>query len=255
MSETPPAGDDSCWHVATEDCWSDLKATMDMERLIPIRRPPVLSTVAEPWVPEDCDRHEVESQWAAIVERNPRAFDGQVLHVLGVHRNGAGGVSIHVAPCAYRYYAVQSLGLDCGVRVLGAKAITMAGNRILLGLRADWLMYYAGLWEFVPGGSVQPGQEPAETILEELREETNCLASGPPIPVAVAYDPFAYSWEVVHRIELKPSSTPVGSTEYDALKWCERDSMPGQMTPIAQRMTSLMEGNSCRGSEDIGEVC
>ena len=200
----------------------------------------MISALPEPWVPESVDLDEVDSIWESIVRDNPRAFDGQVLQVLGVHRNGAGGVVIHVAPCAYRFYAVQARGLDCGVRTLGAKAITRCGDRILMGLRSDWVMYYPSQWEFVPGGSVQPDDSPAKTILEELSEETGCRAARAPVPLAVAYDPSAYAWEVIHAIELDPSSTPVGSMEYDKLQWFEGGELPGSMTPIAQRMIALV---------------
>ena len=149
-------------------------------------------------------------------------------------------MSIHVAECAYRYYAVQTEGLDCGVRTLGAKAITRAGDRILMGLRSDWVMYYPNLWEFVPGGSVIPGQSPTETIIEEMHEETGLKVSRPPVPVAVAYDSEAYSWEVIHLIELDEKATPIGSREYGELKWSTRTSLPDQLTPIARRMTSLI---------------
>ena len=214
---------------------------MEPDRLIQLRRPPVVSVAAEPWVPEGIDPVQVESCWQSIMDANPKAFDGRVLHVLGVHRNGTGGVSLHVAECAYRYYAVQVSGLDCGVRALGAKAITRSGDRMLLGLRADWVMYYPGQWEFVPGGSVQPGQEPVETILEELQEETHCQVEHPPIPVAIAYDPHAFAWEIIHHIQLPPTASPVGSMEYDQLRWCEPDTLPEPMTPIAQRMATLVE--------------
>ena len=212
---------------------------MEVERLIPIRRPPVVVSTGAPWVPQGIDLDDVDHRWSQIMERNPRAFDGEVLHVVGVHRNGAGGVSIHVAPCAYRFYAVQTTGLDCGVRALGAKALTVVDGRILMGLRSDWVMYYPGQWEFVPGGSVQPGQEPLEPILEELQEEVFCNAPSPPIPIAVACDPHAYSWEVIHLIRLTPEEMPIGSSEYDALRWCELDALPEPLTPIAQQMKAL----------------
>jgi 8-oxo-dGTP pyrophosphatase MutT (NUDIX family) len=213
---------------------------MASDRLILLRRGPVITMATEPWVPEGIDTAVVEAQWRSISESNSRCFDGRMLHVTGVHRNGHGGVTIHVADCAYRYYAVQTRGIDCGVRTLGAKAITRQGTRILLGKRAPWVMYYPGLWEFVPGGSVLPGQSPQETILEELQEETGCTAARPPIPIAVAYDPMAFSWEVIHDIELKPTSTPVGSMEYDALQWFDGGTLPDGLTPIAARMAALM---------------
>lgn len=213
---------------------------MKNDRFITLRRPPVVNVEAQPWVPDCVDLDEVDARWNLILEGNPKAFDGRVLHVIGVHRNGAGGVSIHVAECAYRYYAVQASGLDCGVRTLGSKAITRSGDRMLMGLRSDWVMYYPSLWEFVPGGSVVPGQTPTETIIEEMYEETGLAISTPPVPVAVAYDSQAYSWEVIHLIELDENATPIGSREYDELRWSTADALPEGLTPIAKRMRSLI---------------
>lgn len=198
-----------------------------------------MNVETQPWVPDRVDSDEVDSRWDRILQTNSNAFDGRVLHVIGVHRNGAGGVIIHVAECAYRYYAVQTTGLDCGIRTLGSKAITRSADRILMGLRSDWLMYYPRLWEFVPGGSVVPGQTPTETIIEEMYEETGLRVPKPPVPVAVAYDSKAYSWEVIHLIDLDEKAMPVGSREYDELRWCTRDSLPDDLTLIAKRMTSL----------------
>ncbi|MCH2132140.1 MAG: NUDIX domain-containing protein [Phycisphaerales bacterium] len=211
----------------------------DFQRLVPVRTAPVVITEEDPWTPSGVDPKVIDAAWQAICEANPRAFDGQVLHVLDVQGTDEGTVTIRVAPCAYRYYAVQVNGLDCGARTLGAKALVYSEDRLLLGQRADWVMYYPGQWEFVPGGSVQPGQSPEETILEELQEETGCHAVESPESLAVTYDPQAYSWEVIHRIRLKANATPVGSLEYDQLNWFRSTDLPAGLSPIAQRMTAL----------------
>ncbi|MEE2718881.1 MAG: hypothetical protein VX727_03775, partial [Planctomycetota bacterium] len=97
--------------------------TADGQRCIRLRRPPVLSIVDEPFVPDGIDPVEVDERWQRMQQANPALFDGRVLHVLGVHRNGYGGVTIHLVECAYRYVAVQGAGFDCGVRSLGVKGL------------------------------------------------------------------------------------------------------------------------------------
>ena len=51
-----------------------------------------------------------------------------------------------------------------------ALAIVLRDERILLARRPHG-SHLAGLWEF-PGGKIEPGEEPAEAALRELREET-----------------------------------------------------------------------------------
>lgn len=66
------------------------------------------------------------------------------------------------------------------VLLVAACALLDADNRILLAQRPEGKAM-AGLWEF-PGGKVEPGETPEETLLRELDEElgitteATCLA-------------------------------------------------------------------------------
>ena len=67
------------------------------------------------------DIDEAESRWDALCSVRPEYFDGGLLAVGGVTRNGHGGVTLTVAPCPYRWYAVQDDAFDLGLRPLGVR--------------------------------------------------------------------------------------------------------------------------------------
>ena len=71
---------------------------MHESRTILLRRPPVCAVVDEPFVP-DVDVDEVNRRWAMLQNERPAFFDGRILHVLGVHRNGCGGATINLVEC------------------------------------------------------------------------------------------------------------------------------------------------------------
>lgn len=78
------------------------------------------------------------------------------------------------------------------ILLVAACALVDADNRVLLSQRPEGKAL-AGLWEF-PGGKVEPGETPEETLVRELREELGietkvpCLA---PLPFAShAYETF-----------------------------------------------------------------
>jgi 8-oxo-dGTP diphosphatase len=50
-----------------------------------------------------------------------------------------------------------------------AVALVDADNRVLIAQRPEGKQL-AGLWEF-PGGKLEPGERPEETLIRELREE------------------------------------------------------------------------------------
>lgn len=186
---------------------------------------------------------EIESRWKALCAENPRYFDGTMLQVLGTSRNGHGGVQIHVQECSYRFYAVQKTGLDLGVRPLGVKAVATDGGRVLMGRRSAKVAFYPGAWEFVPGGSVEPGATPAEEIVRELREEARLEAAEPPVAVALLYDPHAFTWEVVHRLAISPTAVPELGWEYDEFRMVSLvesvEAMPEPLAPVARQMLPI----------------
>ena len=213
-------------------------------RTIQLRRPPVLVRVEGRFVPPGVELAEVDRRWNALCAANPRYFDGSMLQVLGVSRNGHGGVQIHVQECSYRFYAVQKTGLDCGVRPIGVKAVTIVGGRALMGRRSTTVAFYPGLWEFVPGGGLEPGVDPAQQIARELHEEAHLAPSAPAVAVALLFDPHAFTWEIVHRMELAAGLVPDagcdGGWEYDEFRMVGLEGpVPEPLAPVAQQMLPI----------------
>jgi 8-oxo-dGTP diphosphatase len=99
-----------------------------------------------------------------------------------------------------------------------AVALIDQDNRILLAQRPEGKQL-AGLWEF-PGGKVEPGERPEETLLRELREELGitvkeaCLA-----PLTFA----SHAYESFHLLmplyACRRWDGFVQSLEGQALKW------------------------------------
>jgi len=193
-----------------------------------------------PFVPPSHVLDEVERRWDELCQRNPAYFDGRLYHVLGVHRNGHGGASIHVIDCAYRYFAVQDAEFDLGVRPLGLKGVTIRDGQVLMGQRAANVAAYAGLWEFAPSGGAEPGKTPADLIQEELIEETGMSSGAEPIPVAVMHDSVLKCWEIVFRLTPGEAEPQSRTAEYSALEWRRMDDLPSDLSPIARQISALL---------------
>lgn len=213
-------------------------------RAIRLRRPATLSIQDGVFVPQADQRlmHEIESRWEALCDSNPSYFDGRLYHVLGVHRNGHGGATLHVIDCAYRFFAVQTDAFDLGVRGLGVKGITVRDELILMGRRSQRVAAYRNLWEFAPAGSVEPGRQPAEVIRAELQEETglNCLHE--PIPRAVLFDPVLRCWEIVFKMNAGAGDMTERTGEYSQVEWRRADDLPPEheLSPVARQIAVLL---------------
>jgi 8-oxo-dGTP pyrophosphatase MutT (NUDIX family) len=170
------------------------------------------------FVPKGVALEAVDAAWATLRAQNPRLFDGPTLQVLGLSRNGHGGVQIHVQESSYRFIAVASLGVDCGARPIGVKGFVRDGGRVLMGRRSAAVASYPGGWEFVPGGTLEPGEDPAAAIARELAEEARLALASPPIAVAVLFDATASSWEIVYRLAAKLDALPEVGWEYDEFR-------------------------------------
>ena len=81
---------------------------------------------------------------------------------------------------------------DLKLTLVVACALVDADNRVLIAQRPEGKAL-AGLWEF-PGGKVEPGERPEQTLIRELHEEIGIDVSEPclaPLTFAsYAYDTF-----------------------------------------------------------------
>ena len=186
----------------------------------------------------------VEERWEALCRDNPRYFDGEILQVLGVVRNGHGGATIHVARTSYRQYAVQRTGIDTGTRILGVKGLCRtASGGWLMGLRSSEVAYYPNEWEFVPGGSVSAGRSPSDALLAELSEESGWEASRAPRALAVIYDPTAFSWEIVYLLDVRPgAAAPTEAWEYARIESVPAGEEPRPLAAVANQLIRIRDG-------------
>ncbi len=212
-------------------------------RTIRLRRAPVIHTQEGVFVPrlDERGRDEVRRRWATLCEKKSARFDGRILHVLGVHRNGHGGATIHTIDCAYRYYAVQDDSFDLGIRPLGVKGLILHEDGVLLGKRSQQVRWYSGRREFVPGGLVEPNVDPSKALERELAEEAGLRLAKPPIPLAILYDPKPRTWDVIYCGQPLPQQI-ANSLEYECAQWEPLDAVASfsDLTPTSRSMLALM---------------
>ncbi len=200
-----------------------------------LRRPATVYEQDGLFVPKQIELDEVDWRFKELCKKNSAIYDGRILHVLGVHRNGYGGANIHAMECAYRFYAVQTSEFDIGIRPLGVKGITTCDGSYLWGKRSERVYQYQHSWEFVPAGCVEPSQKPDDVLIQELDEEAGMRPIGNPIQIGIEYDKIARTWEIIYRITIDSQEVQCNE-EYSEVKWFHRDELPSGRSSISNLM-------------------
>ncbi len=97
-------------------------------------------------------------------------------------------------------------------------ALILRGDEVLLARRPEGKKL-AGLWEF-PGGKVDAGEDPADALHRELREELNCCVD---ILERLPDAEHDYGWGRIlltpFVCRLRPDSPEPHALEHSALTW------------------------------------
>lgn len=138
---------------------------------------------------------------------------------------------------------------DKKILLVAACALLDADNRILLAQRPEGKAM-AGLWEF-PGGKVEPGEAPEETLVRELAEELGVTAT---IPCLAPLTFASHTYESFHllmplyicRRYEAPADLGTGmGQENQALKWVRAKElrnydMPAADIPLIPHLVDLL---------------
>lgn len=121
-----------------------------------------------------------------------------------------------------------------GIRLVlvAACALIDPDGRVLIAQRPDGKAM-AGLWEF-PGGKIEPGERPEETVIREMAEELGITVREPCLA------PFTFTSHTYPDFQLlmplyvcrRWEGTPV-AREHSALKWVRPRDLNGYPMPPA----------------------
>jgi 8-oxo-dGTP diphosphatase len=103
----------------------------------------------------------------ALRKRGSPSHDGVAARLID-YTAGADGVAMELQP---QRWALRLLPGNASQSVAALCVTRSADGRWLAGRRADWVASWAGRWALGAGGSVDLGENPAETLVRELREE------------------------------------------------------------------------------------
>lgn len=108
-----------------------------------------------------------DAEIAALRERSSPSHDGLAGRLVD-YKDGPQGIELEMQPLRWALRLVAG-NASCSVAAL---CVTRAADgRWLAGRRAAWLSSWAGRWALGAGGAVDLGENPADTLVRELREE------------------------------------------------------------------------------------
>jgi 8-oxo-dGTP diphosphatase len=146
------------------------KATEQLEILA--RGPWALEQVKARWRQEHFEPSSSHTRAAdaAIQElqgRGSPSHDGVAARLVD-YRQDPNGIAIELQPLRW---ALRLVSGDASHSVAALCVTRSADGRWLAGRRAEWVSSWAGRWALGAGGAVDLGENPADTLVRELREE------------------------------------------------------------------------------------
>ncbi len=121
----------------------------------------------EPYEPDPDTRAAADAAIAALSERGSPAHDGVGARLVG-HAATAESLCLEIQPIRW---ALRLLQDDASLSMAALCVTRAADGRWLAGRRSAWLSTWPGRWALGAGGAVDPGENPARTLVRELDEE------------------------------------------------------------------------------------
>jgi 8-oxo-dGTP diphosphatase len=123
---------------------------------------------AEHYRPSREDTEAADAAIAQLRERGSPSHDGVAARLVDYAARPAGGLALELQP---QRWALRLIAGDASRSVAALCVTRSADGRWLAGRRAPWVASWAGRWALGAGGAVDLDENPADTLVRELREE------------------------------------------------------------------------------------
>jgi 8-oxo-dGTP diphosphatase len=172
----------------------------------------------------------------ALRARGSPSHDGLAARLAGFGSSPE-GLRLELQPVRW---ALRLLGDDAARSLSALCVVRGADGSWLAGRRAAWLASWAGRWALGAGGSVEVGENPAETLGRELREEWSVDPERLRIEALVLLPSQVVL--LVGQAWLAEGATVAPDHEHDEFAWwpAEVDRWPAEADEPLRRMGALL---------------
>lgn len=105
-------------------------------------------------------------------------------------------------------------------------AVLRDGDRVLLCHRSPGRRWYPDLWD-LPGGHVEEGEDPRESLVRELREELGITVSEPSSPPLHEIRTSTFDMQIWLIDKWTGTLVNAAMDEHDAVAWFETSDLDG----------------------------
>ena len=191
---------------------------------------------SEPFEPEPSAIQAADLALDALRERGSPSHDGLAAR-LASFAAGSERLALELQPArwALRLSPTNAAGSMSVLLVVRA-----SDRRWLAGRRASWLASWAGRWALGAGGSVEVDENPAHTLVRELREEWSVEADRMQVEALLALPSNVVL--LVGQAWLAEGATVVPDEEHDEFAWwpAEVERWPEQADEPLRRLAALL---------------
>jgi ADP-ribose pyrophosphatase YjhB (NUDIX family) len=121
----------------------------------------------EHFEPSPAQTQAADAAIKGLQDRGSPSHDGVAARLVN-YREDPEGIAIELQPLRW---ALRLVAGDASQSMAALCVTRSADGRWLAGRRAEWVSSWAGRWALGAGGAVDLGENPADTLVRELREE------------------------------------------------------------------------------------
>jgi len=122
----------------------------------------------ESYEPSTEDSAAADAAIKALRDRGSPSHDGVAARLIGYTQDPSDGLRLELQP---QRWALRLIPGNASRSVAAMCLTRSADGRWLAGRRARWVASWAGRWALGAGGAVDLNENPADTLVRELREE------------------------------------------------------------------------------------